>query len=528
MILGIEDLGLQSQLLEEGCTYLMGVETRGLALKLALFALLKNSHVPSTLVLDRVDAAAVQATGLGERLTALPTRIFSVNDTVKTVKKGCMDLYRAGATAPGALIIFLLDSVQVAGLSEDELREGIGVGLNFCVRTRSALLYLCYGREYLHCSGMAGHIRRLNGVAEFYYLQDDLILNTVIWRSGERSLLSGEHHLALTEEGFSAHARKSEQIASQDQDEFYINDEKFTPDQNSYRTVLRFESNDALYRAAADKASAATCIFCLKERGEIDTIGQYLHALRRSRGNALVLLVWERVPNIRANSERFLLSCGANFCFPSTATDAYIYAMSMCFKGQLFARVVPADFESISGEYHLIDNQENGYLKPEEFIAAVGRMISNEDIGINGRSVLVSLQPKPPLNAELAASMFNPARGGDICTVMSRQLVVFLPSCSRDALIFALRRIFTLEPEKLFVRQNAHFSNGSILEELSLMQRKNKVSEPDESVLKLVKEAQKARGAVNRGHKKLSEFANLAQPGAQSVDLRQFQGSSAS
>ncbi|WP_217551424.1 BcsE family c-di-GMP-binding protein, partial [Pantoea sp. GbtcB22] len=70
-----------------------------------------------------------------------------------------------------------------------------------------------------------------------------------------------------------------------------------------------FIENESVF-SRAHQPNAATVNFTLVHNQDISSLATMVHSLRRSRGNALKIVVRENSTTLRYRDERLLLACG--------------------------------------------------------------------------------------------------------------------------------------------------------------------------------------------------------------------------
>ena len=169
---------------------------------------------------------------------------------------------------------------------------------------------------------------------------------------------------------------------------------------------------------------------------------------------------------MRATSLAFLLGCGANVVFETSAGIEFIGMTLAQMRDAVFTRVLPEDFEA-SLDFVLAAHAR-GVLDRNEFTELVRRLVTFSEtnfVPLN-RGTLVTLEPAGTLNPEDCLEHFQPKRAGDISCAAGRRCAVFLNGSHPANVELALERCFAVEPAELFAHYSLVFETADILSEL--------------------------------------------------------------
>ena len=214
------------------------------------------------------------------------------------------------------------------------------------------------------------------------------------------------------------------------------------------------------------RASAATLVFSLESAKEFAPLARTLYTLRKTRGRHLKLIVVPDKAPVRATSLAFLLGCGANVVFETSAGIEFIGMTLAQMRDAVFTRVLPEDFEA-SLDFVLAAHAR-GVLDRNEFTELVRRLVTFSEtnfVPLN-RGTLVTLEPAETLNPEDCLAQFQPKRAGDIACAAERRCAVFLNGSHPANVELALERCFAVEPAELFAHYSLVFETADILSEL--------------------------------------------------------------
>ncbi len=224
-----------------------------------------------------------------------------------------------------------------------------------------------------------------------------------------------------------------------------------------------FDSNDRVW-SCAQQASSATVIFNLDNNQQIIPLAESIHHLRRSRGSALKIVVRELQTSMRHSDERLLLACGVNIVVPADTRLSHFLTMLEGIQGQSYNRHVPADLEQLVATMQPLNLK--GFLAPERFCNAVQQLLSNTQLPENGKGLLVALRPSPQLRAQQALTLCKTRRYGDLVTLIDDRLYLFLFSCRFNDLDTALKSVFPLPYEEIFVNRMIWYEDVQMLSEI--------------------------------------------------------------
>ena len=224
-----------------------------------------------------------------------------------------------------------------------------------------------------------------------------------------------------------------------------------------------FSDNESVF-SRAQQANAATVIFSLAHNQDINALAKMVHSLRRSRGNALKIVVREISTSLRYSDERLLLACGVNAIVPGAQTLSRFLTTLEGIQGQQFTRHVPANLPALMQALQPL--QQKGYLQLEPFCAAVQQLMSNTLLPENDKGLMVALRPVPQLKPEQILTLCKPRRFGDLVTLINDRIYLFLSSCRFNDLDIALKSIFSLPHDELFSNRVVWFEDNQILSEV--------------------------------------------------------------
>lgn len=216
------------------------------------------------------------------------------------------------------------------------------------------------------------------------------------------------------------------------------------------------------YTAVSNRAGgafAATCILGLSAPQEFREAAQTVHALRRTHGPWLKIIVYAPGPGMRLSQERLLIAVGANAVVVSGGFDRLL-SLIMTLRGQQYTRSLPTDLGAayLSGR----TSTECGYLPPARFCESV--TVNAREVATLGlESVLVTLRLNTGVSPVQALQQLGLTREGDIVTADEDTLYLFLSACwERDA-DMVLDRVFEVPLAELFETQSRFPTNTAAI-----------------------------------------------------------------
>ncbi|MGN0916470.1 MAG: BcsE family c-di-GMP-binding protein [Succinivibrio sp.] len=523
MYLGITKLVTQLQNLQENCLYVVTTPDRRSAINFGLHCLYKNREkgLLKFLTLDGISPEDIRNDFANpDLLPKILTHVYCSKGEGNLLRRLAAD-YNFVYQNDGDMSLFvsLINDRDVAELNDSELDTALTELSELAKRKGICLLLVTYGINQISCnSRFLRASTALSGLASVENTHNDTYLSTMMWRFSDGSFSRGDNHLNLTEDGYEVVFEDNTSDVSVDNLTCYVLAGDFTPDRSLFTDIRTFSSNRAIYESAIKEATSATIFFSITKRDEIDEVAEYLYDLRTERGKNLKLMILECIQGMRSSSEHFLLDCGATFIFEANAKSSYINAVLPTLKDLKFNHYIRTSFEDISTRYHLIENEKNGYLKPDEFIKKVRFLVTASD-SANSEGTLAKLTCSSDFTPAMCISQFKPKRGGDYCTVIDGCIYAFMPSCRNGELSITLSHIFNVGPEKLFSRCRALYTRSEIIVAIDNL----KAIESDESSSLLIEQIAREnaqRNSLRLKHKKLSDLACTESISAKPIDSK--------
>lgn len=452
MNLGITGLYDIAQSLEEGGIYIINTSDFSTSLNLAITALVENQQEQvCSLWLDScISYDDIKGGTNSDLLSQLnKVKLFQLNEDNEDLKEFAHDLWRNFHKNKSKLSVLLLDEARIIGDDVKLKRSNIRAINSFAKESRTVVLTFIYGVNNQKTQARIINLSKyLSGVTSVLLNGKSYCATTHFWNNKNSVVYTGSYYFDVMADGIYFRKNGAEEISARDERDFYIINQSYIPNSSICNNINVFKSNKELYEESFEKVSSGVCIFTITDRLEISVLAEYIYNLRRKRGNAVVILVYECIPGIRAVSEKLLLASGANFIFNSGATHSYMNAVIECFIGTTFNRPIKNSFTEIVKEYNLFENFLAGFMVFDSFYDNVIKQLTT--YGADVSNCLIVLNCSIEIDVQLAIEQFVPIRSGDICTICGNKIVIFFPYCSENDLSTALSHTFRVAPKRLF------------------------------------------------------------------------------
>ncbi|KGT89005.1 cellulose biosynthesis protein BcsE [Enterobacter cancerogenus] len=364
------------------------------------------------------------------------------------------------------LVLFYSNAAQWSKLSEDELTLWVKRMRRLLIKKQITLLLITSGASIIHLRNhLQRYFRQLDGVAHLEFQQDSWQYRINWWYSADKLLADRAIRLSCNDNQFIAinDVEQTTPLSLNDENQFLAQEgvlEGAPPLSSQWQL---FSDNESVF-SRAQQANAATVIFSLAHNQDINALAKMVHSLRRSRGNALKIVVREISTSLRYSDERLLLACGVNAIVPGAQTLSRFLTTLEGIQGQQFTRHVPANLPALMQALQPL--QQKGYLQLEPFCSAVQQLMSNTLLPENDKGLMVALRPVPQLKPEQILTLCKPRRFGDLVTLINDRIYLFLSSCRFNDLDIALKSIFSLPHDELFSNRVVWFEDNQILSEV--------------------------------------------------------------
>lgn len=523
MKLGITNLLDKIQQINSGCVYYLGAQDKDTAVNFALNCLARNSNESALryLVLDGVRTDDILQTQVSDAiLNSVKAHVYECKNTDIFLDSLPSDLIKYKATDEHSFFVVLFDDRALAKTSLKACLSNLKNISHFAKNYNVSLLLLGYGDNSASLSNrLLKEDRSLSGLGAISKTPNMQKLDILYWRALDGTFSQGNYEIALTEEGFTIPKSTEEEFASTDTNTCYVCESVFTPDSNHFSEIKKFSSQSDLIAEAMEKASAATIFLAIEKREAIDDTAKQIYELRTRKGNALKILVIEKIPGIRANSEHFLLSCGANYIFTAGSHNSYINTMMPTLRAISYSKRISMSFEKMLDNYQVLDREGNGFLMPEAFFSKVEFLLSKkvDEAAVDG--TLITLRPKLGLLAEQCLSQFKPKRAGDYGTLIGNVIIIYLPSCRNGELAISLEHTFNTDPTTLFDSCDAVYSRSEILSRVDLLKDEPYHDFNSNAAMQQIIESTKQRLASRQKARSMSELAVMVKESPEPFEI---------
>ncbi|MDK1705494.1 cellulose biosynthesis protein BcsE [Serratia rubidaea] len=367
------------------------------------------------------------------------------------------------------LLILLAHASLWQTFTRDEIHAWLRELGHWLRRRQCTLVVLSHGNGVNKLRGqLAAQHRVLDGLANLQWQQDSAQYLVNWW--GTASGVNANQLLTLyaAQQGWQGEDdQKPVPSAARNDDHLYLAEQRVLEGAPPLSANWQLLANNAQLAQQGMLMLSATLVFALYHSEEIETLAQQIHSLRRQRGNGLKIVVREMRASLRYSDERLLLACGANLIVPHVAPLSRFLTMLEGIQGQRFSRHVPADIDVLLSGLRPL--QLKGYLRPDDFTAAVHSLMGNTLLPEDGKGVMVALRPAPGLRAEQAMTLCQLRRFGDVMTVAQGRLLLFLSTCRINDLDTALRHILRLPVEEAFSNRVVWYQDADINSEIKRM-----------------------------------------------------------
>ncbi|AKR79137.1 MULTISPECIES: cellulose biosynthesis protein BcsE [Edwardsiella] len=377
-----------------------------------------------------------------------------------------------------SLFILLLPATDLTTLSADGINRWINHIHRWLQRCNATLLVISHGAGTDILRNQLAPLNRLvSGLASLRWQLDRWLYDVAFW-CNERGV-SAQQNIPLTHtsQGWQANVETTlpPPQPHSDEDSYLAHAAILEGAPPLSEHWHLFTSNHELFTAAL-AAQAATLVFSLMQSDQVDDLARQIHTLRRQRGNALKIAVREQAVVQRSSDERLLLACGANVVIPLHATLSNALVSLEGLQGHTFLRHVPANITTLLDALRPL--KLRGYQTKAQFCTLLLDLLDNPLIPHDGRGTLASLRPVSGIDAEQVLKLCNLRRDGDLVTLDGQSLVLFLAYCRPHELDTALRFIFPLPVEELFIHRRLWHQDAELMLELTRMRSETPTQGP--------------------------------------------------
>ena len=312
------------------------------------------------------------------------------------------------------------EQARVADRSADPFNGDIGNGVN-----------------------LRGFYSAFRGAAYLSQSFGEMVWLVKFWRVRSAMVTAQSHALRFTEGGALAIALSVREVGTsrlltRDADRVLatraaVEGERWTPPE--WEIV---SENDALI-AACQSARGVTALLDYSAIDELDALCRVIHELRGSCGRAIKIAVRERNVSMRHQFEYLALSLGANLVIDRKVSFSRLLCLLESVQGQLSTRPIIKDYRTALSA--ALSDSARGYLNIPSFCDHIERVIERWAV-LHLPHVLLKLQLRPDVSHLEALRACVLRRAGDVCTVDSDFLYLFLFACPVSDSDMVLQRIF--------------------------------------------------------------------------------------
>ncbi|RDU98659.1 cellulose biosynthesis protein BcsE [Trinickia dinghuensis] len=222
--------------------------------------------------------------------------------------------------------------------------------------------------------------------------------------------------------------------------------------------------------AACIGAQAVTVLLDYRDRSTLEPLCAAVHTLRRECGRALKIVVVERREALRHQYELLLLSLGANLIVGRELPFSRVQSLLRSLQGQLDTRPVAADYQAALAA--ALTDDVRGYLPVAAFCERIEGVLARGAV-LDLPHVLAKISLLPDIAHTQALEYCAPRRAGDVATVDSAHLYVFLFACRLPDADIALKHVFTVPVDHLSDRV-VYLAEASIEREVKALAEANR------------------------------------------------------
>ncbi len=189
---------------------------------------------------------------------------------------------------------------------------------------------------------------------------------------------------------------------------------------------------------AARSTTAATIVLVYDRDTEFRQLAQAIHTLRVNLGKRVRIVVRELNASLRYQNELLLIHFGASMIIHREVPVARLLLLLQSLKGQIFNRDIEVDFDAALAS--VTPSRASGYLQPQAFCHEVSEIMASSK-SLNIPYAMARIRTPANLAPEQVVDRFKLTRGGDLITVLSGDVLVFLSACPESSLLATLRRV---------------------------------------------------------------------------------------
>ncbi len=492
MDLGIKGLAQGLQSIAYKRLYLISCADEYLAVRLATHFLSSISNKKELLrfLVTEIGAEQYVKNCSNELLSSIRAHVYSITSLKNTTASLAAKLHFLKTLKKDSVCVILMDEKRLTSLDDKARGRTLDLIYHSCCSKKSSVLIMTYGQGYERvATALLSNGNNISGIASLGYRGEACFIDVMLWRD-EGRFARAQDFLLLGTQGFVSQGSLIDEMQSaNDAHVCYLKRGSVEVDHSLFNTLLEFDSNDEVINAAMDKATSASVILCLEYRHELEQLAASVYKLRASCGHFLHIFVVERIDGLRASSIHFLLACGVDFVFHFGVKSSYINAVLPIFLSSSYRAPQFQSFDTLCNAYRRLHTESNGFLIFDDFVSKVSSLLKTPQCS-KGAGTLVALKPKPSLTLEDCLNIFNPKRGGDICTLSSGCLWIFMASCRETEVLTALQNVFTVDPLLVFGSSKLYLGAENIIKALNSNKDEASCAQENELLEKMLAQSQ--------------------------------------
>ncbi|MDD9195105.1 cellulose biosynthesis protein BcsE [Aliivibrio sp. S3MY1] len=287
-------------------------------------------------------------------------------------------------------------------------------------------------------------------------------LNTGMRGESETYLTLNEDH-SLTPQSKIGNDQTASPLNIDDESAIYISDTAIEKNQKTSDAMICSANNESLEKSLTI-LSRATIVLSCSTQNEVRLLGVSIYRLRKSFGQNIKIIVREMQPCLRYSDEMYLLQSGINLIIHFGTRFSSMLSSIEILRGQILTRPLPSSTEELLNFYSQ-SVKIKGYTTNERFVHYTSESLLHLDIS-QTEFALIKLELLPNIRPEAYFDMCNIQREGDVMTVCTSTIYLFLQGVRMTDLPVALHNIFTLPIRDIFASQTNFTTLGNVEREL--------------------------------------------------------------
>ncbi|WP_298769564.1 cellulose biosynthesis protein BcsE [uncultured Shewanella sp.] len=234
-----------------------------------------------------------------------------------------------------------------------------------------------------------------------------------------------------------------------DEERIYVTATALDKEITLNKNVNIINSNEELFTLLETiSIQASTIILSYQKISELESISRQCYLLRKSKGNAIKIIIREITSVLRYIDEKRLLNAGVNFIIPFNVSFSRCVSLVESIQGQIFTRNLPDSADELLKLNHHFD--QKGYIPNTDFKDYCSKiMIIAEQESI--RFALIRLSLLSSMKAIHCLNLCHIHRDGDIVTACDHALYVFFSAIRLNDVHATLNQLFDIPIESLFL-----------------------------------------------------------------------------